>query len=197
MSPNKKRPTRRALGDPSRPINLRRHRSHCAVCHHPDREAIEEEFLHWRSPYDISADYEIENHSSIYRHAHAFGLFARRRCNLRSAVERMIERGERAKITANTLLRAIRTYSQMTDDGQCLEPPRQVVVTHIFQTSSSQPAQVPQAIESSPKSLPSECAESFGFAADELRRADPDQADSIHDPLLPANRKQIRKESSN
>ena len=197
MSPNKKRPTRRAPRDPSQPIDLVRHRRFCAVCHHPDREAIEEEFLHWRSPVDISTDYEIENYSSIYRHAHAFGLFARRRCNLRSAVERMIERGDQARVTANTLLRAIRTYSQMTDDGQCAEPPRQVVVTHIFQTSSSQPAQVPQAIESSRQSLPSECAESFGFATDELRRSDPDQADSIHDPLLPANRKQVSKESSN
>jgi hypothetical protein len=29
---------------------LERHSRKCIICHHPEREAIEEEFLHWRAP---------------------------------------------------------------------------------------------------------------------------------------------------
>jgi len=31
---------------------LERHSRRCIICHHPEREAIEEEFLHWRAPLE-------------------------------------------------------------------------------------------------------------------------------------------------
>jgi len=52
---------------------LGRHTRKCTVCNHPEREAIEEEFLRWRSPKDIADDYGFSDYSSIYRHARAAG----------------------------------------------------------------------------------------------------------------------------
>src|ERR1700732_80037 len=36
---------------------LNRHARKCVVCHPPDRDAIEEEFIHWRSPYEIARQF--------------------------------------------------------------------------------------------------------------------------------------------
>jgi hypothetical protein len=72
--------------------NLRRHQHLCSVCNHPDREAIEADFLRWGRPSQIAVTYNIRDRSSMYRHAHATGLFALRTRNLRWILERMLER---------------------------------------------------------------------------------------------------------
>jgi len=103
-----------------------RHRRKCFVCKHPDRDAIEEEFLDWRSPQAIGADYGIHK-NSIYCHAHAMGLFARRRGNIRSALELLIEQVEHAKVTGDTIINAVRALTCLQDDGRWVEPPRRVI----------------------------------------------------------------------
>jgi hypothetical protein len=60
-----------------------RHARKCAICHHPDREDLEEDFLAWRNAELIQKDYELPNYRTIYRHARATGLYQRRRENLR------------------------------------------------------------------------------------------------------------------
>ena len=40
----------------------------------PDRDAIEADFLDWRSPKDIAQDYNLSSFYPIYRHARATGL---------------------------------------------------------------------------------------------------------------------------
>jgi hypothetical protein len=34
---------------------LERDSRRCIICHHPEREAIEEEFVHWRAPWKPAA----------------------------------------------------------------------------------------------------------------------------------------------
>ena len=114
---------------------LDRHRRLCTICNHPDREAIEEAFLQWRSVYCIRLEFHISCPSAIYRHAHATGLFARRSRRFRFALEHIIEHADHTKPTCDTIIRAIRAYSLLDDDGKWNEPPSQVV----FSTTQTLP----------------------------------------------------------
>jgi len=106
---------------------LGRHTRKCTVCNHPEREAIEAEFLRWRSPKDIADDYGFNDYSSIYRHARAAGLFEQRRATVRFALEPIIERAEHLEVTAAGLVSVIRAYCSINDSGQWVEPPAHVI----------------------------------------------------------------------
>jgi hypothetical protein len=108
---------------------LRRHRAKCAVCQHPDREEIEEEYLHWHDVWQIAQQYEIDDYRSIHRHARAYGLVQSRRENIFSALDNIVEKSEDAKVTGDMVIRAIRAYSCITASGQWIEPPARVVFT--------------------------------------------------------------------
>ncbi len=99
-----------------------RHSRKCNVCRHPDRGAIEQAFLRWRSPDQIALDYGIADHSSVYRHVHASGLFARRRATLRLALEPLIERACEVRVTAANIVSAVRLYAQLNDSGEWVGP---------------------------------------------------------------------------
>ena len=46
---------RRIQSRPARGLSANSHHTrHCIICHHPERDAIEEEFLHWHSPDTIT-----------------------------------------------------------------------------------------------------------------------------------------------
>jgi hypothetical protein len=100
--------------------SLGRHERKCTICEHPDREAIEQEFLHWYSPEYIARAYNIVQPSAIYRHAHALGLLERRRHMLRFALEPLIEQANLVGANASTVIRAIRTYARLDDRGHLL-----------------------------------------------------------------------------
>ncbi|MGA3293802.1 MAG: hypothetical protein ABSE45_07445 [Candidatus Acidiferrales bacterium] len=106
---------------------LSRHRRKCAVCRHPERDAIERDFLHWRSPEKIAADYHIPDHSSVYRHVHATGLYRRRRANLRYVLGHIIEQASSVKPTARDVVRAVIACTHINDAGQWIEPAREPV----------------------------------------------------------------------
>jgi hypothetical protein len=110
-----------------------RHAGRCKVCNHPDREDIEHDFLRWRDPEIISRVYDIANKSSIYRHARATGLLARRRRNLRALFESIYERVDEARISADAIFRSLPTYARITEAGELLEaPPKRVHVVHEY-----------------------------------------------------------------
>ena len=111
------------------PVNLTQHKRRCTICNHPDRLSIEDDFLHWRSPTEITIEYNISDRSSIYRHARAFGLAARRKRNLRYSLEYILERSEECQITGESVIRAAKLYAQITDEGEWNEPPKRVVVS--------------------------------------------------------------------
>jgi hypothetical protein len=63
------------------PPSIKRHSRKCAVCTHPDRQAIDEAFLHQSRTHDIVKDYKLPSLSSLYRHAQATGLWPSRNSN--------------------------------------------------------------------------------------------------------------------
>jgi len=102
--------------------DLEFHQRNCIVCKHPDRAAIEEDYLHWHSPENIGGEFKI-NYRSIYRHAHATGLYDRRRRNLRCVLDTFLENAEHVRITARKIISAVRTYARINDNGDWVEPP--------------------------------------------------------------------------
>lgn len=129
---------RKPASDKSVP-NLGRHTRKCAICNHPDRDSIDADIISWRSASTITLDYALPARSSIYRHAAATGLLQRRQRNLRGACERIIERVDEAPPSASAVLRALRIYAQITDDGQWLEPAKRSIVTHVHITKHDSP----------------------------------------------------------
>lgn len=116
--------------EPSSPRpDLSRHERKCHVCCSPHREAIEEEFLHWLNPIQIAVNYNVPDSRSIYRHAHATGLFSKRQRNVRSALEYIISKAESAKVTADSVVHAVKAYCRINDSGHWVEPPTHVIVS--------------------------------------------------------------------
>ena len=107
----------------ARHVDLSRHERLCTICSHPEREAIEEAFIHWRT-FDLNDDEEDPpSRDAIYRHAHALGLFELRRHNMRFALENIIEGSQAAPATADSVIRAIRACSCLKPNGTWVEPP--------------------------------------------------------------------------
>ena len=120
-----KKITKPSTGDADAP-DLNRHQRKCEICRHPDREAIDEEFIHWHYPMNIAKNYQISRRT-LYRHAHATGLIARRRENMRCALELIIDQAEWIDITGDNVIRAIHAHACLTDQGCWIEPPSHVV----------------------------------------------------------------------
>jgi hypothetical protein len=116
--------------------DLDRHRRKCKICRHPDRREIERDFLRWRSSADIAKDFGIVDHSSICRHARATGLRAQRQRNIAYALHPILEQSEDifVKATPSNVISAVRTYSQINDEGRKL---RSKPVTKIYYVNGS------------------------------------------------------------
>ena len=127
-------------------IIFERHSRRCIICHHPDREAIEEEFVHWRAPWKLSQDYKLNDYRTVYRHARAAGLLLQRRERLHSALDAFVESVDDVTFTGDTILRAMRAYSCIDSHGRWTEIP-----THV-QFSTSHDAHPPQPPTPSPRS---------------------------------------------
>jgi hypothetical protein len=127
-----------------------RHSRKCAICTHPDREAIDEAFLHWsrrvwaddsaqQNIVQIVKNYDVPSLSSLYRHAHATGLWLRRRTKIRFALDRIIEKAGETKPNAYAVIRAIQISCRFADDGTYTEPTKQVLIEHRHVISDSNP----------------------------------------------------------
>jgi len=109
-------------------IDLSHHKRRCSICHHPDRDAIEEAFLQWCRVKNIDSDFKPDGGpTAIYRHARALNLFKQRNLNLRTALEFVIERAENVVPTAEGLVKAIHAYTRINDQGEWIDTP----TTHI------------------------------------------------------------------
>jgi len=173
-APNKKKPRSTALADAKkilraasavtskslaapefvhRPPDIARHRRKCAVCHHSEREIIEDLFIHWHSPNTIAEYYKDDtdgelNWVSIYRHAYAFGLDEVRRRNLRFAFELIIEQAADITATPAAIIASARALGTcVTPDGQWNDPPKRVLVTNVIRNETPQPAPAASASE--------------------------------------------------
>jgi hypothetical protein len=123
------------IGNPEkkkRRADLARHSRKCSVCHHKDREFIDDDYLRWISPESIARQYKISHHSVVYRHADATGLRTQRRASLRATLEHFIEEAENVRVTAHSLVSAVRLYAQINDQGQWTPPTRRHIVEHHY-----------------------------------------------------------------
>lgn len=111
------------------PPDFYRHARLCTVCNHPDRDAIEADFVRWQSPQKIASDYQIADRSAIYRHAHATGLFLSRRRELPRVLESILECVGNASLDSmDTITRAARVYAHIDDNGKWFEPPKTMYI---------------------------------------------------------------------
>ena len=112
--------------------SLGRHRRTCSVCRHVKCAEIETDFIAWRSPAAITEEYGLSDRSSIYRHAHALGLFAKRQRNVRAALERIIEHAGEVEVTAASVVAAVQAYSKINAVGQWIDRNETVDLNEIF-----------------------------------------------------------------
>jgi hypothetical protein len=116
-------------GDPRVP-DLERHSRKCLICSHPDRDAIEGEFIRWRSPHKIARDYNVTDRASIYRHAHATNLFEERRRQIARVLESFLETiDDNPPADFDPVTRAVRVYAHLNANGAWFEPLRKVHIT--------------------------------------------------------------------
>jgi hypothetical protein len=134
-------------GHSARPVQscLKRHTRRCKVCAHPDRAPIEQDFLRWRSPEKLAGDYGIADHSSIYRHLHATGLYARRQLTIRAALETILERADGIEFPDLEIVRAAAAYAHLDDSGQWVDVPIEIAF-ELVQGSSLSPDMLSQMV---------------------------------------------------
>src|SRR5262245_24124518 len=114
------------------PPNRGRHEAECQICRHELRIDIERAFINWISPASIAKAYGFKDRSTVYRHAHAFDLFKKRKANVRAALEAIIERAGEVEVTAPAVVAAVQAYAKITDTGKWIERSETVNLTELF-----------------------------------------------------------------
>ena len=113
-------------------MNLNQHRAHCTICHHSERDAIEQGFLHWQRPTVIVHEFQLADRRVINRHARALGLFELRASRSRRSLEFVMEQAETVKATADSVIRAVKAHACLGEDGRWTEPTRHTIITHQY-----------------------------------------------------------------
>jgi hypothetical protein len=129
MNPEQKANLKR--GSISRHTSRGRHEHQCRICSHPKRDEIEQAFIAWVSPTQIAKKYSVSR-DGVYRHAHAFGLLDKRRRNVRTALERIIEKAGEVEVTAGAVVAAVQAYSKINAAGQWVERSEHVNLNELF-----------------------------------------------------------------
>jgi hypothetical protein len=114
-------------------VNLGLHQRYCKICAHPKREDIEQDFINWKSPTTIAAEYGLANRINVHRHAHALRLFEKRRRTIRAALERIIERAGDVEVTASAVVAAIQACAKINAQGQWVERSEHVNLNELFE----------------------------------------------------------------
>lgn len=83
---------------------------------------------------EIAREYDVDD-SALQRHFKAVGLLSRRRENLRSVLDRILERGVQTPVTASHIIRAVKAHACLTDDNRWVEPERKV--TYVYAGAES------------------------------------------------------------
>jgi len=139
-SQKEKRVRRKAVRKSRALSPLERHEAQCGICGSEYQDEIEEEFVTWHNVSAIARHWGIERRT-VYRHAHAFGLFAVRDRNIRLALGHIIEEAENIHPSADSVIRAVRMLTHINEDGEWVQPPAHVIVSSgtALQTRNSLP----------------------------------------------------------
>ena len=119
-------------------VSLGRHQRTCSVCAHAHREEIESAFIGWRSPAAIADEFGLADRASVYRHAHALGLFPKRQKNIRAALERIIEKVGEVDVTASAVVAAVQAYAKINAAGEWIDRTETVSMNDLFDRMSTQ-----------------------------------------------------------
>jgi hypothetical protein len=121
-----------------------RHSRKCSVCNHPERDVIDDDYIHWARVVSIAEQFGLTE-CSVRRHASATGLHRVRREKIHSALDLIVEQSSIANVTAHSVIRAIRAYSCITPSGRWVELPRRVTYTgeNAAQPASTSPLPIP------------------------------------------------------
>lgn len=122
--------------NPMKRVNLGRHKRCCTVCSHPQREEIERAFVNWTSVAALAEEYRLADRTSVYRHAHAFGLFAKRQSNVRAALEKIIEKAGEVEVTSSAVVAAVQAYAKINSQGQWVDRSEHVNLNELFERMS-------------------------------------------------------------
>jgi hypothetical protein len=118
-------------------VSLGRHQRACSVCGHEQRAEIEAAFIGWRSPAAIAEEYGLADRASVYRHAHALGLFPKRQKNVRAALERIIEKAGEVEVTASAVVAAVQAYAKINAAGEWVDRTVPVSLNQLFDRMST------------------------------------------------------------
>jgi hypothetical protein len=118
-------------------LSRERHEVQCSVCRHPERATIEKEWTSWGNTSRLAKEYSLSR-DSLYRHAHALGLFSKRQRNIRAALERIIERSEDVEVTASAIVSAIQAYAKINANGQWIDRVEGVSLNELFDRMTKQ-----------------------------------------------------------
>jgi len=119
-----------------RPVSLGRHRRNCTVCAHERCAEIEADFVGWKSPAVIAQEYGLADRTSVYRHAHAFALFEKRKRNVRAALERIIEKAGEVEVTSSAVVAAVQAYAKINAQGQWIDRSEYINLNELFERMS-------------------------------------------------------------
>jgi hypothetical protein len=103
------------------------------VCAHEKCEEIEARFVSWQSPATIAREYGLADRASIYRHAHVFGLLAKRKRNVQAALECIIERANEVDVTSAAVVAAVQAYAKINAQGQWIDRTEHVNLNDWFE----------------------------------------------------------------
>ncbi len=120
----------------TKPVSIGRHRRNCSICAHAHGAEIEADFISWRSPAAIAEQYGLADRASVYRHAHALGLFEKRQRNVRAALERIIEKAGEVEVTSSAVVAAIQAYAKINAAGQWIDPSERLNMHELYQRMS-------------------------------------------------------------
>ena len=124
-------PCSTSLSQPASP-DFNRHSRRCVICCHADRDAIEADFVRWRSPDQIVRDHQISGgRTSLYRHVHAVGLYQRRKQEMGRVLESILESVDICTPDSfDVIIRAARLYAHLDANGRWFEAPRTQYVVY-------------------------------------------------------------------
>lgn len=129
--------TQKKASNPKPQANSSRHERDCKVCHHAHREAVEHKWTSWGDTAEIAKSYGLSR-DSIYRHAHATGLFEKRSRNIRAALERIIEKAGSVEVTAAAVVSAVQAFAKINAQGQWVDRVEHVDFRDIFDRMNRQ-----------------------------------------------------------
>jgi hypothetical protein len=119
-------------------ISVGRHKRNCGICASEQCEEIERDFINWTGATAIAKEYGLADRTTVYRHAHAFGLFAKRQRNIRAALEKIIEQAGEVEVTSAAVVAAVQAYAKINAQGQWIDRSEHVNLNELFERMSSE-----------------------------------------------------------